>query len=212
MEGKEPPPPEKDASKSTEGKELSPTLLMQDYSEGGVISANINQELSNKEKPETITETTQHQVQVVIEQQEEEEGKVSTPNLDKEEHQNESSEGNHGRGAILQTADISGDKEDFPQSKQGDVGGVFTQVKQLSDGADDLPPNQKMKATKQQVKSPWNKATPKVERKRGNSIKAGGRKKDYSSEESDSSIEEVTPTQPLSKKDKTTTLKKVPKN
>eukprot|EP00957_Ditylum_brightwellii_P148925 11338461-Ditylum_brightwellii.AAC.1 len=69
-----------------------------------------------------------------------------------------------------------------------------------------------MKAKKPQVKSPCTKATPKVGRKRGNPINAGGRKKNYISEESDSSIEEVTPTQPPSKKKKTTILKKVPKN
>eukprot|EP00957_Ditylum_brightwellii_P103015 7851195-Ditylum_brightwellii.AAC.1 len=75
MEGKEPPPPKKDASKSTKGKELSPPLLTQADSEGGVICANINQEGTNLEKSEKIPKTTQHQVHVVTVQQEEEEGK-----------------------------------------------------------------------------------------------------------------------------------------
>eukprot|EP00957_Ditylum_brightwellii_P150592 11466944-Ditylum_brightwellii.AAC.1 len=69
-----------------------------------------------------------------------------------------------------------------------------------------------MKARKAQVKLPCAKATPRVGRKLGKNANAGGRKKDNNIDESDSSIEEVTPKPTPSKKKKTTTSKKVPKN
>eukprot|EP00957_Ditylum_brightwellii_P189707 14440600-Ditylum_brightwellii.AAC.1 len=58
-----------------EEEEPPPPLLTQADPEG-----------KNEEKTETIPETRQNQVDVKTVQQEEEEGKLSTPKQDKEEH------------------------------------------------------------------------------------------------------------------------------
>jgi hypothetical protein len=132
-------------------------------------------------------------------------------------------------GATIQEADVIGDnsvssprieveveapvvkiteqEQDFPRSKEGNAGGVSARVELLSDGADDCSPDMKIKSRKPQVKSPCVA----VGRKFGKKVNTVGRKKDDSSDESDSSIEDVTPKKTPSRMNKTTASKKVSK-